>query len=113
MAKIASLVGVATLIGAAYGANNKGVSAPNVKLEAGNAQNGGCLSANGINVGSKFNGSGALGFNDQEVNSLTDNFNFINFCTGKQLTQGIQNPAGSCNPIGEFSSERHAAIGYH
>lgn len=33
--------------------------------------------------------------------SLTDNANFINFCSGKTVTNGIQNTGGSCNGIGE------------
>ncbi|KAF1361632.1 hypothetical protein EJ07DRAFT_110185 [Lizonia empirigonia] len=36
--------------------------------------------------------------------SDTDNANFINFCTGKTLTNGLQNRDGSCNgiPMGEI-----------
>lgn len=34
--------------------------------------------------------------------SLTDDANFINFCSGKTITNGLQNTGGSCNGIGEF-----------
>lgn len=33
--------------------------------------------------------------------SLTDPANFINFCSGKTVTNGLQNTAGSCNGIGK------------
>lgn len=35
--------------------------------------------------------------------SLTDPANFINFCSGKTVTNGLQNTAGSCNGIGKQS----------
>ena len=35
------------------------------------------------------------------TDSTSDNANFINFCAGKQLTNGQQIAGGSCNGIGE------------
>lgn len=34
-----------------------------------------------------------------QADSLTDGANFINFCTGKTLTNGLQVKSGSCNGI--------------
>ena len=34
-----------------------------------------------------------------QTNSATDGSNFINFCSGKQLTNGLQVQGGSCNGI--------------
>jgi transcription initiation factor TFIID subunit 15 len=35
------------------------------------------------------------------ANSTSDDANFINFCAGKQLTNGLQVTGGSCNGIGK------------
>jgi hypothetical protein len=35
------------------------------------------------------------------TNGTSDNANFINFCAGKQLTNGLQVTGGSCNGIGK------------
>lgn len=40
---------------------------------------------------------------DGQAASLTDPSNFINFCSGKTVTNGQQNTAGSCNGIGEYT----------
>ena len=36
-----------------------------------------------------------------EAESLTSNNNFVNFCQGKTLTNGLQTKTGSCNGIGK------------
>ncbi|ORY67079.1 uncharacterized protein BCR38DRAFT_151046 [Pseudomassariella vexata] len=49
--------------------------------------------------GSFFDGSDGLGTQDTQANSATSEENFINFCSGKTLTNGLQNTDGSCNGI--------------
>ena len=39
------------------------------------------------------------GDNPAQADSLTDTANFINFCTGKTITNGAQVTGGSCNGI--------------
>jgi len=36
-----------------------------------------------------------------KANTRSDNANFINFCNGKTLTNGLQVQGGSCNGIGK------------
>lgn len=59
------------------------------------------LSLNPANVqtGSQQNGLLASGAETGEVAAATDAANFINFCTGKTLTNGAQVKTGSCNGI--------------
>ncbi|KKY15651.1 hypothetical protein UCRPC4_g06216 [Phaeomoniella chlamydospora] len=57
-------------------------------LLASNVQNG--TQADGIVAGSEEAGQSP---------SQTDNANFINFCTGKTLTDGLQRKGGSCNGV--------------
>jgi len=64
-----------------------------------------CLAANAVQTGSQQtgqNGEIAAG----QVESKTDPANFINFCSGKTLTNGEQNRGGSCNGVvmGEIPS---------
>lgn len=40
----------------------------------------------------------------------SDNANFINFCSGKTLTNGLQQKKGSCNGIGKSSQSPQACI---
>jgi hypothetical protein len=40
----------------------------------------------------------------------SDNANFINFCAGKTLTNGLQIAGGSCNGIGNFLEHWSAFI---
>ncbi|KAF8424037.1 hypothetical protein EV426DRAFT_99238 [Tirmania nivea] len=68
------------------GGNNGGNA--DLTLDPANVQTG--SQANGQN-----NGQSAPG----QSPSLTDNANFINFCTGKTLTNGQQNRGGSCNGV--------------
>ena len=76
------------------GGNNGGNTGGNadLTLDPANVQTG--SQANGQN-----NGQSAPG----QSPSLTDDANFINFCTGKTLTNGQQDRGGSCNGIGKPS----------
>ncbi|KAH8662279.1 hypothetical protein BX600DRAFT_316625 [Xylariales sp. PMI_506] len=62
-----------------------------------NAASNSCLAANAVQTGSANDGS----FNATAGQSLskTDTANFINFCEGKTLTNGLQVKAGSCNGV--------------
>lgn len=70
----------------------------------GNANGGGlALDPNNVQTGSQSDGQ-AQGAEAGQAPSLTDNANFINFCGGQTLTNGLQVKAGSCNGIGRLSS---------
>lgn len=58
------------------------------------------LAPNAIQTGSQFDGQDALGANDDQSPALISNNNFINYCSGKTLTNGLQITTGSCNGIG-------------
>ncbi|CCC08033.1 unnamed protein product [Sordaria macrospora k-hell] len=80
----------------------------------GNANRGGnnqaaantCLAAGAIQTGSASTGQSGATAADGQVNSKTDNANFINFCNGQTLTNGLQVKTGSCNgiPMGKIPS---------
>jgi len=74
------------------GGNNGGNTGGNddLTLDPANVQTG--SQANGQNNGQSASGQSP---------SLTDDANFINFCTGKTLTNGQQDRGGSCNGIGK------------
>lgn len=60
------------------------------------------LSADALQIGSTVDGTTSIGSNvAQQAASLTSENNFINFCSGKQLTNGFQHLDGSCNGIGK------------
>ena len=66
----------------------------------GNAAAGGTtLDAANIQEASTSNGNPDQG--EGQSASETDDANFINFCSGKQITNGAQVTGGSCNGIGE------------
>jgi len=67
---------------------------------AGNAAGGTTLDAANIQDGSASDGNPDTA--NGEAPSLTDTANFINFCSGKQTTNGLQVTGGSCNGIGEY-----------
>jgi hypothetical protein len=54
-----------------------------------------------IQKGSFTDGSGSIGADPGQALSTTSQNNFINFCKGKQLTNGLQFTDGSCNGIGK------------
>lgn len=56
------------------------------------------LNPNNVQTGSQSNGLGN-GAQPGQTASATDNANFINFCEGKTLTNGLQQKGGSCNGI--------------
>ena len=67
-----------------------------------NSSSGESLALNPANVqtGSEADGlAAATGVESGEAASATDSANFINFCTGKTLTNGLQVKTGSCNGI--------------
>jgi hypothetical protein len=53
-----------------------------------------------IQAGSFTDGKNSLGANAAQVPSATSQNNFINFCKGQTLTNGLQITEGSCNGIG-------------
>jgi hypothetical protein len=53
-----------------------------------------------IQQGSSTDGSDSLGADAAQAPSLTSQNNFINFCKGQTLTNGLQHTDGSCNGIG-------------
>lgn len=57
------------------------------------------LSPNAIQTGSFLDGGDGLGAEDGQALSTTSKNNFINFCDGKTLTNGLQITDGSCNGI--------------
>lgn len=65
-----------------------------------NAGGGATLDAANIQQGSTSNGNPS----DGQAASLTDEANFINFCSGKTITNGEQVTGGSCNGIGRCIS---------
>jgi hypothetical protein len=56
------------------------------------------LEADALQTGSESNGQGVIA-DPGQVASLTDSANFINFCAGKTVTNGLQVKGGSCNGI--------------
>ena len=58
------------------------------------------LNANAIQSGSFFDGSKEIGAAEVgQALSATSTDNFINFCAGSTLTNGLQITTGSCNGI--------------
>ncbi|KAI9816605.1 MAG: Pathogenicity cluster 5 protein d [Pycnora praestabilis] len=57
------------------------------------------LNPSAVQSGSEANGLAASGAEAGEAASATDTANFINFCVGKTLTNGLQQKGGSCNGI--------------
>jgi hypothetical protein len=43
-----------------------------------------------------------ISFHKFPANCTSDQANFINFCQGKTLTNGLQVKEGSCNGIGKY-----------
>jgi hypothetical protein len=56
-----------------------------------------------LQIGSTLDGTDALGASDEQVASRISNNNFINFCAGETLTNGLQITEGSCNGIRKWS----------
>jgi len=65
------------------------------------------LSADVIQKGSTVDGTAQIGAELGEAVSATSTNNFINFCSGQTLTNGLQVTTGSCNgiPMGEIPAK--------
>jgi hypothetical protein len=59
------------------------------------------LDAAAVQTGSFVDGSTSIGAETGQALSQTSQNNFINFCSGKTLTNGLQIVGGSCNGIGK------------
>ena len=92
---------------AAGGNNNNNAQASAVQQQG---ADGTSLNANAIQTGSFFDGSDSLGADAGQAVSLTDKANFINFCSGKTLTNGLQITTGSCNGIGKSTIGERAGL---
>lgn len=84
--------------------NNNNNNGNNNNGNNGNNGNGGGGGAAGLtllqaNVQAGSNSQGTPDIAAGQSNSKTDPFNFINFCTGKTITNGKQVTQGSCNGI--------------
>jgi len=95
---------VALMAATAYAQNNNNNNNNNNGGQGG--ANGLTLLANAVQSASAKDGSGAASFVAEQAKSLTSTNNFINFCAGKTLTNGLQVQGGSCNGIGKSKSER-------
>ncbi|CAK7207340.1 hypothetical protein SEUCBS139899_010150 [Sporothrix eucalyptigena] len=81
-------------------ANNNNAATNNAASNTNNnAADSTTLSANAIQSGSFFDGQSGLGAEAGEAASTTSQNNFINFCAGQTLTNGLQITTGSCNGI--------------
>ncbi|KIW86908.1 uncharacterized protein Z519_12530 [Cladophialophora bantiana CBS 173.52] len=86
----------ASTTAAAAGGNNGNTG--NNNAAGGNGGNNDLLLlASNVQAASNFAGNPDVAAG--QSNSDTDPANFINFCTGKTLTNGTQNTAGSCNGV--------------
>jgi len=91
------------------GNNNNGNNNGNndANTNSGNTGNSGNNNAASLNLlaANVQSGSASNGNPDAtkgQSASLTDKANFINFCSGKTVTNGIQKTDGSCNGIGKL-----------
>ncbi|PGG95556.1 hypothetical protein AJ79_09987 [Helicocarpus griseus UAMH5409] len=64
-----------------------------------NGGNNGNLALDPDNVQDASQDDGTAEAEEGQAASLTDDANFINFCSGKTLTNGLQQDGGSCNGI--------------
>lgn len=58
-----------------------------------------------VQVGSTFDGTDAFGASDDQAASRISTNNFINFCSGETVTNGLQITEGSCNGIRKFGAQ--------
>lgn len=95
-----------TLASAQAKGGNNNANAGNANAGAaaaagGNGATGTTLLANAIQSGSATDGSvGGVSAAGQSKSATSTN-NFINFCSGKTVTNGLQVQGGSCNGIGK------------
>ena len=88
--------------------NNNANNASNNNAANNNANNGGdnglALDSSLVQKGSTLDGQQGLGAEAGQAASATSDNNFINFCQGQTLTNGLQITAGSCNGIGKSTA---------
>jgi len=87
-ASVAAAVSSASTAGTGKAATGSGIDSSSLTLDA-----------DAVQTGSASDGQNALGSDAGQAASATDNANFINFCSGKTLTNGLQQKQGSCNGI--------------
>lgn len=73
-----------------------------------NAADGLTLLANAVQKGSAQDGSANIAAG--QAKSITSTNNFINFCSGKTLTDGLQVQGGSCNGVGAYITQKSQSI---
>lgn len=73
-----------------------------------NAADGLTLLANAVQKGSAQDGSATIAAG--QAKSITSTNNFINFCSGKTLTDGLQVQGGSCNGVGAYITQKAQSI---
>ncbi|ESZ91490.1 ribosomal protein s17 [Sclerotinia borealis F-4128] len=114
--KIASavvLMGVVSAIPSPQNGNNNNGNNNNGNNNNGGSSSGGndaslTLSQNAVQSGSFADGSKEIGAAEAgQAKSATSKNNFINFCSGTTLTNGLQVTGGSCNgiPMGKLPSK--------
>lgn len=80
--------------------NNQGQNnQDNADAAAGNGGNADATTLNPDNIATGSQQDGSEGADDGQALSLTDDANFINFCDGKTLTNGLQQEGSTCNGI--------------
>lgn len=107
--KFAAVVALTASVAVAQNNNNNGgqnnQNGGNNNANAGGDADGLTLLANAVQKGSAQDGS-ANATAGQALSITSDN-NFINFCSGKTLTDGLQVQGGSCNGIGAYITQKH------
>jgi hypothetical protein len=104
IASAAALMSVALAVPQQNKANNGGNNGGNTGNggtgTAASGSTGTTLQANAIQSGSFADGSNEIGSAEVgQAKSATSQNNFINFCSGQTLTNGLQITTGSCNGI--------------
>ncbi|KAJ2902347.1 putative ribosomal protein s17 protein [Zalerion maritima] len=82
--------------------NNDNSNNNNNNNDNGNGAGGGqqlCLNQDSVQSASSQTGQGGNNVAEGQVASQTDDANFINFCSGQTVTNGLQIQEGSCNGI--------------
>ncbi|EFX02436.1 hypothetical protein CMQ_2485 [Grosmannia clavigera kw1407] len=79
--------------------NHKGMHQKRAATSSGSSAASTCLDTNALQTGSFVTGQVNDVPSGGQSNSNTDTANFINFCSGQTLTNGLQVKAGSCNGI--------------
>jgi len=91
----------------AANSNSNSNSASNSASSSSNSNGGLTLSSSAVQAGSQFDGTTEIGAEAGEAASATSTNNFINFCEGQTLTNGLQILTGSCNgiPMGQIPAK--------